>query len=119
MQRVMQQDEYEAGWFKLTAANVTGTARGPTLLPGIPGDSAVVGLTNLTQVPILDVQESADRNQVFKAGEHLQQITADHLLLTPQHSGPQRAMLHYKLALSLMLHARSAAAGTSSCVLIC
>jgi hypothetical protein len=68
MQRVMDQEEYEAGWFKLTATNVTGTARGPTLLPGIPGDSAVVGLTNLTQVPILDVQASADRNQVFKAG---------------------------------------------------
>jgi hypothetical protein len=71
MQRVMDQEEYEAGWFKLTATNVTGAARGPTLLPGIPGDSAVVGLNNLTQVPILDVQAVADKNQVFKAGELL------------------------------------------------
>lgn len=72
MQRVMVQAEFEAGSFRLTATNVTGTARGPNLLPGIPGDSAVAGLTNLTQVPILDVQASADRNQVFKAGEGLE-----------------------------------------------
>jgi hypothetical protein len=69
MQRVMSQDEYDVGWFKLTATNVTGDARGPTPLPGIPGDSAVVGVTNLTQVPILDVQAVANRNQVFKAGK--------------------------------------------------
>jgi hypothetical protein len=69
MQRAMTQEEYEAGWFKMTATNVTGAARGPTPLPGIPGDSAVVGVTNLTQVRILDVQAVANRNQVFKAGK--------------------------------------------------
>lgn len=69
MSKMMQQDDYEAGQFTLTATNVTGVAHGPAALPNTPGDTARVGVGNLNQTAILDVEAVTNITDVYRAGK--------------------------------------------------
>lgn len=74
MSRTMNQSNFEAGQFVLTADGVNGTARGPTPLPVTAGKSVKVATPGLVQTPLLDVEVTTNITQVHKAGKARRQV---------------------------------------------
>lgn len=67
--RKLAQSEYEQGSFILRAANISGTARGPTVLPALEADVTDSVQPIITQTPQLNVSLVANRTEVYKAGD--------------------------------------------------
>lgn len=69
MSRKLVQSEYEQGSFTLRAANISGTALGPTPLPHAAADVTSTVQPLLTQVPQLNASLAVNRTKVYKAGD--------------------------------------------------